>query len=129
MRGDDLFCPIGRRRLGKNYWSKSVLDFTRTEHPRENITTKNTKDTKGNQVIKNFVIFVYFVVNKFYSVLKELSLPLKGRPPRRPPRPRGDQIKVSFSDDRLFRKDIFQNTEIVPSEDKLDLFFLISVAA
>ena len=59
--------------MGKNYWSKSALDFTRTEHQRENITTKSTKDTKENQVIKNFEIFVYFVVNKFYSVLSRVS--------------------------------------------------------
>ncbi len=45
---------------------------------RENITTKSTKDTKYNQINKNFVIFVYFVVDKFYIVLQEPSLPLRG---------------------------------------------------
>ena len=31
------------------------------------------------------MIFVYFVVDKFYDVLQEPSLPLRGRPPRLPP--------------------------------------------
>jgi hypothetical protein len=29
--------------------------------------------------VKFFVIFVYFVVDKFYIVLEESSLPLRGR--------------------------------------------------
>ncbi len=41
---------------------------------RENITTKGTKDTKGNQLENNFV---YFVVDKFCSVLQYPKLPLK----------------------------------------------------
>jgi len=35
---------------------------------RENITTKSTKDTEGNLIEKNFVIFVYFVVDKYYHM-------------------------------------------------------------
>ncbi len=48
---------------------------------RESITTKSTKDTKLDQIVKFFVIFVYFVVDKFYIALKEPGLPLTGRPP------------------------------------------------
>jgi hypothetical protein len=44
---------------------------------RENFTTKGTKDTKGIQIEKNFVIFEYFVVDKFYNMLREPSLPLR----------------------------------------------------
>ncbi len=35
------------------------------------ITTKSTKDTKGKEVVKFFVIFVYFVVNKHYPKIEE----------------------------------------------------------
>ena len=42
-----------------------------------NITTKSTKDTTGNQIEKNFVIFVYFVVAKIYNVLQDPRLPLR----------------------------------------------------
>jgi len=35
---------------------------------RENITTKGTQDTEGNLIENNFVIFVYFVVEKYYTM-------------------------------------------------------------
>ncbi len=40
----------------------------------KNITTKSTKDTKGNKIEKNFVIFVYFVVDEIYNVSLALEL-------------------------------------------------------
>ncbi len=36
-----------------------------------NITTKSTKDIKRNQIMKFFVIFVCFVVNKYYPKIEE----------------------------------------------------------
>ena len=41
-----------------------------------NVTTKSTKDTKGNQIEKSFVIFVCFVVDKHYPNLEEKTGPL-----------------------------------------------------
>jgi hypothetical protein len=40
------FAQSGDGDWAKNYWSKSVPEFNRTEHPMENITTKSRKDTK-----------------------------------------------------------------------------------
>ncbi len=38
---------------------------------------RETTDTKWNLILKFFVIFVYFVVNKFYNVLQDPRLPLR----------------------------------------------------
>ena len=57
--------------------NQNVLTARKQITARENITTKGTKDTKGNQIENNFVIFVYFVVDKFYSVLQYPKLPLR----------------------------------------------------
>jgi len=54
--------------------NQNVLTERKQITARENITTK---DTKGNQLENNFVIFVYFVVDKFYRVLQYPKLPLR----------------------------------------------------
>jgi hypothetical protein len=36
---------------------------------KRNITTKSTKDTKGNEIVKFFVIFVCFEVGKYYDMV------------------------------------------------------------
>ncbi len=46
----------------------------------ENITTKSTMDTKLYYIVKPFVIFVYFVVDKIYIALQRPSLPPRGHP-------------------------------------------------
>ncbi len=38
---------------------------------------RETTDTKWNLILKFFVIFLYFVVNKFYNVLPDPRLPLR----------------------------------------------------
>ncbi len=56
---------------------QNVLTGRKQVTARENITTKGRKNTMGNQIENNFVIFVYFEVDKFYSVLQYPNLPLR----------------------------------------------------
>ncbi len=49
-----------------------------SEEPRgASLEERETADTKWDLILKFFVIFVYFVVNKFYNVLQDPRLPLR----------------------------------------------------
>jgi hypothetical protein len=59
--------------------SRSKTVFSEREYHHE-----EHEGHKVKLIVEFFVIFVYFVVDKFYNVLHEPRLPLRRRPPRLP---------------------------------------------